>query len=301
MVETNQQRADRCLEGLSVGDAFGERFFFDPKADWRMETRTPPEFPGGWRWTDDTAMAAGLLRHLEVFGEIEDDNVDDLAMRWATLYQHDPYRGYGPHIQGLLTSIYAGGDWRTLAKEPFDGTGSMGNGSAMRVGPLGAWFVGRRDEPKFVADQARRSADVTHPHPEGQSGAIAIALATAFGCDRSADEVKAGLFNYVLPHLPEGPTKRGVEEAAGMPHDAEPHDVGRYLGNGKRVTCPDTVPLCLWVAAAYAGRYEDAMWATVSTRGDVDTTCAIVGGMVALHEGATIPPAWLKARHALPG
>ena len=294
-------RARTCLSALSVGDAFGERFFFDGKADWRIETRTPPPFEGGWRWTDDTAMAAGLLRHLQILDEIDDDNVDELATRWATLYMHDPYRGYGPHIQGLLTRIYAGGNWRTLAREPFDGTGSMGNGSAMRTAPLGAWFADRRDDPQFIADQAKRSADITHPHPDGVAGAIAVALATAYGWDRAPDEVRDGVYGYLLPHLPCGPTRRGVEEAAGLPHDAEPTDVARYLGNGSRVTCPDTVPLCLWIAAAFAGEFEGAIWATVSTRGDVDTTCAIVGGIISGQRNVSVPQAWLNARHALPG
>ena len=293
-------RARRSLDGLSVGDAFGQRFFFERDGDVLIDTRTPPDMRGGWRWTDDTAMADALTRHLQVFECLNDDNADDLAMRWATIYMNDPDRGYGGAIQRLLVGIYAGDDWRVAARRSFDGTGSMGNGSAMRVPPLGAYFADRRDDPAFIADQARRSAEITHPHPEGVAGAVAVALAATYGCDRSADDVRAGMFDYVLPHLPDGPTRRGIVEAAGMPLDAEPNDVGCYLGNGSRVTCPDTVPMCLWVAAAFAGDYEGAMWATVSTCGDVDTTCAIVGGIVATHARATIPPAWLAARQALP-
>jgi ADP-ribosylglycohydrolase len=42
------------------------------------------------------------------------------------------------------------------------------------------------------------------------------------------------------------------------------------------------------------------MWSTVSGLGDRDTTCAIVGGIVALSAGReSIPEAWLKAREPI--
>jgi ADP-ribosylglycohydrolase len=59
------------------------------------------------------------------------------------------------------------------------------------------------------------------------------------------------------------------------------------------------VPLCLWVAAKRAADYEGALWETVAALGDRDTTCAIVGGIVAL--GPTqIPAEWMARREVLP-
>ena len=73
------------------------------------------------------------------------------------------------------------------------------------------------------------------------------------------------------------------------------------LGNGVKVSAQDTVPFCLWCAAKYLDNYEEAMWATVSALGDRDTTCAIVGGIVACYTGVEgIPPDWLAAREPLP-
>jgi ADP-ribosylglycohydrolase len=69
------------------------------------------------------------------------------------------------------------------------------------------------------------------------------------------------------------------------------------LGTGSKVTSADTVPFSLWCAARHLGDYEEALWTTVSGLGDRDTTCAIVGGIVALScEPAAIPAAWLSAR-----
>ncbi|HEX9595880.1 MAG TPA: ADP-ribosylglycohydrolase family protein, partial [Anaerolineales bacterium] len=61
----------------------------------------------------------------------------------------------------------------------------------------------------------------------------------------------------------------------------------------------DTVPFCLWSAAHNLDNYEEALWQTVAGLGDRDTTCAIVGGIVALSSG-NVPLAWVRRREALP-
>ena len=73
------------------------------------------------------------------------------------------------------------------------------------------------------------------------------------------------------------------------------------LGNGSRVSAEDTVPFALWCAARFFDDYETALWSTVSAGGDMDTNCAIVGGIVAISAQARgIPSEWLTAREALP-
>ena len=78
----------------------------------------------------------------------------------------------------------------------------------------------------------------------------------------------------------------------------EPVEVAMWvLGTGSKVTAADTVPFSLWCAARHLGDYEEALWTTVSGLGDRDTTCAIVGGIVALScDPSAIPAAWLAAR-----
>lgn len=71
------------------------------------------------------------------------------------------------------------------------------------------------------------------------------------------------------------------------------------LGNGSRVISEDTVPFTLWAAARNLEDYEEAMWRTVEGLGDRDTTCAIVGGIVALTSRTPIPPEWLSSREPL--
>ena len=74
----------------------------------------------------------------------------------------------------------------------------------------------------------------------------------------------------------------------------------RLLGNGVQISCQDTVPFCLWVAARHLDDYQAAVVNTIRAGGDIDTNAAIVGGIVSLAVGREgIPPDWLRDREEL--
>lgn len=288
-------RARLSLAGLSVGDAFGEQFFEPHNREVRMPRRQAPEGP--WWYTDDTAMALSIVAVLNEHGRIDQD---DLAARFAARFIAQPSRGYGPGSIGLLMGIAAGDPWREAAKAMFGGQGSWGNGSAMRVAPVGGYFA---DTPAEAARQARASAVVTHAHPEGQAGAIAVAVAAATAWqlrDADADNRGAALFEAAIEHTPDSKVRAGLLKAAATVTD-RPEHAAAVLGSGMRISCPDTVPFCIWCAAKHLDSFPEAIWATASGLGDVDTTCAIVGGIVALATGMeSIPADWLAQRERLP-
>ena len=65
------------------------------------------------------------------------------------------------------------------------------------------------------------------------------------------------------------------------------------LGDGSNITSADTVPFCLWVAAAHLDDYPEAIWTAIRVHGDIDTNCAIIGGIVAMSHGESgIPSKW---------
>ena len=281
------ERAHVSLAGLSVGDAFGERLFANQEA---IDHRRLP--PPRWATTDDTEMAIAVVDVLRRHECIKEDR---LALAFARRFVRDPYRGYGPNVQFVLNDIHGGRPWREVAQEAFGGTGSMGNGSAMRVAPLGAYFA---DDGKRLVSEASRSAVVTHAHPDGQAGAVAVAAAAGWAA-RGGGEASS-LFDVVLLATPSGPTRDGIERAAGLPLDADPLAVSLEVGAGREVVCSDTVPFCLWAFARHLGDYVETLWTTVSVPGDRDTNCAIVGGLAGAlvgHEG--IPEEWLAAREPL--
>ncbi len=281
-------RAALSLEGLSVGDAFGERYF-SSGAEELIAARTLAYAP--WHYTDDTQMALSVFSVLRQSGEVDQDA---LATNFSVHYEED--RGYGDAMNRLVPMIYITGMWRMMARRLFSGEGSLGNGAAMRVGPVGAYFA---DDPALAARQAALSAEVTHTHPEGVAGAVAVAVAAACACSPTAPPSRAEFLAQILPHLPSGTVADGVRQAASLPPDTTARDAGRLLGCGYNATSPDTVPFALWCAGQHLDSYEEALWLTASGLGDIDTTCAIVGGIVALSSG-NIPAEWTSAREPLP-
>ncbi|MFJ5229102.1 ADP-ribosylglycohydrolase family protein [Kitasatospora sp. NPDC088391] len=305
---TARQAARRALEGLALGDAFGERWFkrFRPPQEALEQIgrrRTPEE--AEWRWTDDTAMALCVYRAL-----LDDDGVNRnrlAAMFGATLLA-DPARGYGHGMYRLLPVLAERpGGWAREAVQLFDGEGSLGNGAAMRVAPLGAWFAADLDE---AAEQARYSAEVTHAHPQGIAGAVAVAVAAALAARAGASGVPgavgtapagAELLHEVAGRTPEGPVRDGVRAAADLSPATLPGRAAELLGSGRRMRASDTVPFALWSAAHHLDSLTDALWTTAEGLGDVDTTCAITGGVVAARTGlAGVPAEWLERREPLP-
>lgn len=290
------ERAFVSLDGLSVGDAFGQLLSTCSRsARQTIERRGLPHGP--WWHTDDTQMALAIV---EVLARHERIRPNALAARFAERYQQDPGRGYGKGARLQLEEIAAGQSWRISSAAAFGGRGSKGNGGAMRVAPLGAYFAGDIDR---VISEASISAQVTHAHAEGIAGTITVAVAAACVWTHrtsTLEDARRELWHAVLTHTPKGETWDGLQKAAAMPLEASPELAARILGSGFLVTAPDTVPYALWCAARHLDNYAEALLSTLEGDGDCDTNCAIVGGIVALYaNGSGIPETWLKGREML--
>jgi ADP-ribosylglycohydrolase len=291
MTTVREERARSSLVGLCMGDSFGETFFFPTATvDQRIRDRELAERP--WRYTDDTAQAAVLTRHLIARGTVEQD---EFASELAQEYLRDPRRGYGANAHDLLKGVAAGADWRKEAQAAFGGMGSMGNGAAMRVAPLGAFFA---DDVERVATEARRSAVVTHANTNAVEGAVAVAVAAALFArgDSGADQV----WNEVLDRTADTLTRGRLEDASRLDPSTPVVDAADTLGSGWRVCAHDTVPFAIWCTLRHADSFEEAMWATVSGLGDRDTTCAIVGGILGASGRQHIPQEWTRRWEGLP-
>ena len=273
-----RQRSWAALVGTAVGDALGDQLYLRSDAE-RRRLPTPP-----WRWTDDTEMACSVFHVLDTHGHIDPD-----ALAASFVEHYDADRNYGPAIDAMMRDVAKGASLRELAAQTFGGTGSWGNGGAMRIAPLGAWFAG---DPAEAARQAEIAARVTHTHPEGVAGAVATAVAAAVE--------PAAMFDEVLRHTPPGVVHDGIRRAVDLA-GADPADAAEVLGTGSRISAPDTVPLALWVVARHPHDYVEAVWTVAALAEDVDTLCAIVGGIIAGRVGEDgIPPEWRQAAEPLP-
>ncbi|MDG9702269.1 ADP-ribosylglycohydrolase family protein [Streptomyces sp. DH37] len=287
------------LRGLALGDGFGQRWSFrEPReaAGMIRARRIPDEAP--WHWTDDTAMALCVVRVLLRARAVDPEA---LAREFAAAYAADPGRGYGRGMHELLPRLASDpGGWEARARALFGGRGSLGNGAAMRVAPLGAWFAG---DPQRAAAEAAASAAVTHAHPEGVAGAVAVAVAAslAAGGRGGAPAAPEDLLGETAGATPGGPVRDGLLAAAALPAGTPAHRASDVLGNGARVRASDTVPFALWSAAHHLDDLVPALWSTAEGLGDVDTTCAITGGVVAARTGLrAVPAAWRELCEPLP-
>ncbi len=281
------------LLGLAHGDAFGETLFGPPdEAARRVATRAlVARRP--WRWTDDTAMALAVVEVLTRSGTID---TDALMAALVRRFCDEPDRGYGAGAYNLLTRVGWGADWRVEARAMFGGQGSFGNGAAMRVAPLGAYFA---DDLERVVAEAARSAEPTHAHPEAAAGAVAVAVAAALAwrAGQGAALAPAAFVAEVAAHTPASAVRDGIAQAGAL-LDADAATAAHALGTGRQVSAQDTVPWCVWCAARALDRYEDAVWVAAAPIGDRDTNAAIVGGVTILASPGgveAIPAAWRDA------
>ncbi|NLT33791.1 MAG: ADP-ribosylglycohydrolase family protein [Acidobacteria bacterium] len=217
--------------GAIAGDIIGSVYEAHP-----IKTRDFPLFGPGCRFTDDTVLTVAVAQAI-----LEDGDYARWVRRLGRRY---PWAGYGGAFSSWLQSD---------APEPYH---SWGNGSAMRVSPVGWAF----DTMERVLEEAARSAAITHDHPEGIKGAQAAALAvflarTTRDKERVRREVTAR-FGYDL-------TRTLAEIRPGYAFD---------------VSCQGSVPEAI-IAFLEADSYEDAVRNAVSLGGDSDTLAAIAGGI----------------------
>ncbi|MFF8594925.1 ADP-ribosylglycohydrolase family protein [Streptomyces sp. NPDC015220] len=284
------ERALASARGLAVGDALGSQFFVPANRPLLRNRELPP---GRWQWTDDTEMACSVVAVLAAHHRIDQD-----ALAQSFARHHDFDRGYGPAVNRLLRLVREGGDWRVLSAALFNGQGSWGNGAAMRIAPLGAWYA---DDPEQATHQAEISAYPTHQHREAVVGAMAVAAAAALAAAPGGPPSPGALLDGVIALVPgRSAVGAGLRRARDMLDYGDAVTVAAVLGCGRRTTAHDTVPFALWSAARRLGDFEEAFWTTAQVGGDVDTTCAIVGGVLASGRAGSPPVEWARRTEALP-
>lgn len=201
-----------------------------------------PLIDAGCRFTDDTVLTVAVADAILTGG--------DYTHKLKEYFRLYPYAGYGGTFAKWAASA---------SRKPYN---SWGNGSAMRVSPVGHAF-GSLDE---VLDHARRSAEVTHNHPEGVKGAQATAAAVFLA---RSGKGKGDIKDY-------------VQRTFGYNLDRELVDIRPHYHFD--VSCQGSVPEAL-IAFLESESYEDAVRKAVSLGGDSDTIACIAGGVAAAFYG----------------
>ncbi|MBK5223310.1 MAG: ADP-ribosylglycohydrolase family protein [Acidimicrobiia bacterium] len=278
---TNRYRG--AMVGVAIGDALGARFEGHPGP---VDPGTVAAHLGDTSpltYTDDTALTIAVAESLLACGRLDDDH---LAHELAATYSREPHRGYGAGTAALLGQVAAGGDWRRLAAAQFDGTGSFGNGAAMRSTPL-ALHAGSR--PVLAADLARRAARTTHTHPAGAEGAAAISAAISHTLCGARPGTLPHIVQLIVrePHLADQ-----LWAVADLPAHADPQVVAGTTGTG--ISALEAVPAAIASHTQNPDSFTDTIAFAISLGGDTDSIAAMAGALAgACHGYGAIPHAWI--------
>jgi len=277
--------------GSCLGDAIGEISFHDSGAELKTELGKRAEFP----YTDDSAMSIGIMETLIVHGDID---VQALGDQLKYNYYKEPWRGYagGPPTIFQITEIRKVSYPRACKiLSPYvygNSRGSMGNGSAMRIAPVGVFFSDRPDLYK----KARLSSIPTHIHRLAIDGTavLAKAVALAFKADPAAVFDRLA-FLRELERFSRSRKIRGavryVSEAitAGYPE----REVASHFKCG--VLVEESMPFALYSFAKHPESFEQTLYTAVLNGGDSDTigamACAVSGAYLGME---SIPDAWIR-------
>ena len=234
-------------------------------------------------------MMIGVAESLAAIGGFDGP---DMARRFAENFEG--HRGYGPGGYSAMLALRGGAAWDQAATRLFGGSGSYGNGAAMRVAPVGVFF---QDAPAELRRVAELSASITHTHPLGKEGAALQAFAVACATQRKpqdmfdADDFLRDLRAFVQNDVYERKLDEIAELLARQPRTAE---VVRILGND--LSAPLSVPAALYAFLAHPHSFAEAVSYAVRLGGDADTIGAMTGAIAgAFHGAEAIPPDWLAA------
>ena len=128
------------------------------------------EFPEKiYNYTDDTAMARQVAESIITMRSIDPN---DMSQRFVKEYYNEPERGYGANVCDVFKKLKKTDCIEPFkpASEQFNGSGSYGNGAAMRVHPVGLFCYNNSDQ--FIIENVQKSAKITHSHSDAINGAI---------------------------------------------------------------------------------------------------------------------------------
>lgn len=224
--------------GAIIGDILGSTYEKNPIKTKTFEWNFDELF-----FTDDTVLTVATAYAIM--------NDVPYAESYKLFYNKYPFAGYGKNFEKWALS------------ESYEPYGSWGNGSAMRVSPVALAYNNLTN----ILRQAKKSAEVTHNHPDGIKGAKAMAHSIflarkGFDKQQIKDEIEKN-YNYDLSLTVE---------------------YYRENANPRDISCQATVPQAL-VAFLESTDFEDAIRNAISIGVDSDTIAAISGSVAEVYYG----------------
>ena len=273
------------LIGTGVGDALGAGLEGHMRVE-GAEVRALAEKRTTLVYTDDTHMMIGVAESL-----IESKGFDGqhMAHRFMENYRREPYRGYGPGPPRVFKLIEGGETWDKAAEMLYGG-GSFGNGSAMRIAPVGLFYY---DDPPKLRQISYESSRITHAHDLGKEGAALQAYAVAIAaCSDPSTELQSQDFLVKLhDFVRQDVFREKVEAIEKLSGEKDKSRVVAELGHG--IEAFNSVPTAIYCYLRHPKSFAEAVIYAISLGGDTDTIGAMTGAISGAYLGIeAIPDEW---------
>ncbi len=277
-----------CIVGSAIGDALGAPYEGWDGKKIPLQVGMPAKYGKTWnytrgQYTDDTQLSLAIINATLKAGKVDGNTI---AQEFIPLWKNKKIIGAGLSCTDAVNKLIQGeGDWKTVGTEK----GRAGNGTAMRVAPIGLWDY---DKPEQLVEDATISSIITHHDERCTAGAVCIALTVAYGvANNTVDsetiidliwdaikEIHSGFADDIsklskwLTLTEEDAVKQII--AAGNP-DTYLHE--RWPGISPYVI--PTVLICLYFFLKYPYSFEGNLIRVIKVGGDVDSTAAIMGAI----------------------
>lgn len=284
--------------GPAVCSPFVEKFINEPT----IPSVKRNEFFKFGQYSDDSQLARELL-----IGLRNDNGVvkaETYGKRLSKLFIPGNYRivGYGKTCAQAGEAIYNGASYKTTGC-----TQGHGNGSAMRSVPIGLVFAHKTDEE--IVDIASKLSAITHARGPCVDGAVVVALAGKYMAATKDIEFEPSLFTaYISQHVNYKPLKKALQQIPTfLQHD--PSEICKYFvsigtqdgestWDGISAGVIQTVLWSIYSICKAPNSFKESIGVAIKVGGDVDTTAAIVGGLIGARLGHdAIPRIWREKIH----
>jgi len=274
-----------AMVGSALGDAIGELAFRCPEKQSLLALVDRIE---KLVYTDDTAMAIGLAESILQKKGIDPQHLGDIFSR---NFFREPWRGYASGPPTIFSLVHhRGASYVEAARSLFEGFGSLGNGAAMRVAPVGLFF----HHSEHLYEMASASAEVTHAHPVGKDGAAVQAWAIAQAV-RLAPEKEFPLERFIQGLIAFAQTSE-IREKMKLVQTLINEEVPPKIAAdqlGRSVAVDESMPFAVYSFLRYPKSFEDCLFSAILNGGDRDTlgsmACAISGAYLGVE---AIPCPW---------
>jgi poly(ADP-ribose) glycohydrolase ARH3 len=212
-----------------------------------------------------------------------------MAQTFIKNYEAEPWRGYGPGPPKIFRMIKNGEPWDIAASKIYKG-GSFGNGSAMRIAPVGLLYS---DNPEKLRRITYGSSSITHFHELGKEGAALQAYAVALALSTPSDEdIEQETFLLRLQKFTQNQLyKEKIANIKELLDEYSRIKVISMLGNG--IEALRSVPTAIYCFLKQPKSYKDSIIYAISLGGDTDTIASMAGAISGAYLGIeAIPRDW---------